>query len=75
MAYGEWALVAAACIPLALREKEQGSDLLMRGRYVYVQHYAQCELLPRDGACSPDTSITQQFRQHLQNTEALAGQV
>ena len=33
-----------------------------------VQHYAQCELLPRDGACSPDVSIARQFRQHLESS-------
>ncbi len=39
-----------------------------------MQHYAQCELLPREGACSPDISITQQFCQKLQNgSAALAG--
>ena len=37
-----------------------------------VQHYAQCELLPREGACSPDTSIPHQFRQQLQNQAAEA---
>ena len=37
---------------------------------VCVQHYAQCELLPREGACSPDTSIASQFRRHLEETEA-----
>ncbi|CAL8462506.1 g2039 [Coccomyxa elongata] len=37
-----------------------------------LQHYAQCELLPRDSACSPDTSIARQFRQHMENSNALA---
>ncbi|CAK0750030.1 hypothetical protein CVIRNUC_001958 [Coccomyxa viridis] len=35
-----------------------------------LQHYAQCELLPREGACSPDTSIASQFRRHLEETKA-----
>lgn len=30
-----------------------------------AQHYAQCELLPRGGACSPDTKAASQF-QHQQ---------
>ena len=33
---------------------------------VSLQHYAQCELLPREGACSPDTSVARQFRQHVE---------
>ena len=33
---------------------------------VFLQHYAQCELLPREGACSPDTSVARQFRQHVE---------
>lgn len=33
---------------------------------VCLQHYAQCELLPREGACSPDTSVARQFRQHVE---------
>ena len=37
-----------------------------------VQHYAQCELLPREGACSPDASIPLQFRQQLENQAAEA---
>ncbi len=34
--------------------------------FVSLQHYAQCELLPREGACSPDTSVSRQFRQHVE---------
>ncbi|BDA45158.1 Chorismate synthase, chloroplastic [Coccomyxa sp. Obi] len=37
-----------------------------------LQHYAQCELLPREGPCSPDTSIARQFRQHLESSVAAA---
>jgi chorismate synthase len=37
-----------------------------------LQHYAQCELLPRDSACTPDVSVAKQFRQHLQSSGALA---
>jgi len=29
-----------------------------------AQHYAQCELLPRSGACSPDTRAASQFKPH-----------
>lgn len=34
-----------------------------------AQHFAQCELLPRDGGCSPDASIAVQFRQHVESKE------
>ncbi len=37
-----------------------------------LQHYAQCELLPRDSACSPDVSIARQFRQHVESSSAVA---
>ena len=28
-----------------------------------LQHYGQCELLPRDSAMGPDAKVKQQFRQ------------
>ncbi|EIE21045.1 chorismate synthase [Coccomyxa subellipsoidea C-169] len=40
-----------------------------------LQHYAQCELLPRNTGCSPDISIARQFRQFVAEYEAAVAPV
>ncbi|KAK9842532.1 hypothetical protein WJX81_004756 [Elliptochloris bilobata] len=36
-----------------------------------LQHYAQCELLPRKGACSPDTRAASQFQHIIASTPSI----
>ena len=36
-----------------------------------AQHYAQCELLPRRGACSPDSRAASQFQHAIASTPSI----
>jgi hypothetical protein len=37
-----------------------------------LQHYAQCELLPRDSAVSPDSKVAIQFNQQHRTLDPVA---
>lgn len=49
----------ACVVPRAVPMVESMVALVLADQL--LQHYAQCELLPRDSAASPDKSVTQQF--------------